>query len=136
MKGGVNLFIDRRKYVDRREYLIEKVRQRRRLTKELAVAYKGGRCFLCGYRDCIDALDFHHLDEHGKDFGISKSGYTRRITKVFKEVDKCVLVCANCHREIHAGKVQLPRATVVGKLGEFRESYGMSDTKEILSKAC
>ena len=135
-KGGVNLPVDKRKYASRREYLIDKVRKRRRYTKETAVAYKGGRCFICGYKECIDALEFHHLESYKKDFGVAKSGYTRRLTKVLKEVDKCVLVCSNCHREIHAGLLQLPRATVVEKLGEFRESYGKKHAKEILSKAC
>ncbi len=118
----MELFVDKRKYADRKEYLIDKVRKRRKITKELAVAYKGGRCIFCGYNECIDALKFHHLNSRNKDFGIGKSGYTRRLSKVFKEVDKCVIVCANCHREIHAGLLQLPRATVVEKLGEFRES--------------
>ncbi len=118
------MFVDRRNYSDRREYLIDKVRKRRRFTKKVAVAYKGGRCMICGYHDCIDALEFHHLGLNAKDFGISKSGYTRCITKVLKEADKCVLLCSNCHREVHAGMLQLPRVTLVEKLGEFRKTFG------------
>ncbi len=129
------MFVDKRKYAERREYLINKVRERRKKTKELAVAYKGGRCFICGYNACIDALEFHHLEAYKKKFGIGKSGYTRRLMKVFRETDKCVLVCSNCHREIHAGMLQLPRETVVEKLGEFRESYGRN-AMETVSKAC
>ena len=129
------MFVDKRKYSDRREYLIDKVRKRRKLTKKIAVAYKGSRCFICGYQECVDALEFHHLGNKEKDFGISKSGYTRRITNVLKEADKCVLLCSNCHREVHAGLLQLPRVTLVEKLGEFRESYGRN-AMEILSKAC
>lgn len=116
------MFIDKRQYKDRREYLIDKVRKRRKRTKELAVAYKGGRCYLCGYKDCIDALEFHHLRSYDKGFGIGKSGYTRKLTTVLREADKCVLLCSNCHREIHAGMWQLPGETLVEKLGEFRES--------------
>ncbi|MFH1798699.1 MAG: hypothetical protein ABH844_05120 [Candidatus Omnitrophota bacterium] len=106
MKEGVSLFVDKREYTDRREYLIDKVRKRRNKTKELSVAYKGGRCCLC-----------------------------RKLTDVFREIGKCVLVCSNCHREIHAGLLQLPRETVVEKLGEFRESYGRN-AMETVSKAC
>ena len=43
-------------------------------------------------------------------------------TEVMKKVDKCVMLCANCHREVHAGKLQLPRETVVEKPGELRET--------------
>ena len=89
----------------------------------MAVSYKGGCCQVCGYDRCIEALEFHHLDPSQKDFGISKKGYTRSWEKVKEEVEKCILLCANCHREAHAGKLQLPQVTVVEKPGEFREPY-------------
>lgn len=76
--------------------------QKRRITiKEMAVEYKGGKCERCGYSTCIDALDFHHLDPKQKDFGISAKGFTRSWESVKNELDKCMMVCSNCHREIH-----------------------------------
>ena len=83
----------------------------------MAIEYKGGVCERCGYNRCIEALEFHHTDSKGKDFSISEKGYTRSWTMVKKELDKCILLCANCHREIHAQKAQLPRETVVEKAG-------------------
>lgn len=68
----------------------------------MAVDYKGGRCELCGYNRCIEALEFHHTDSFGKDFSISEKGYTRSWDAVREELDKCMLLCANCHRELHA----------------------------------
>ena len=68
----------------------------------MAVAYKGGKCEVCGYDRCIDALEFHHNSFSGKKFGISAKGYTRSWKKVAKELDKCAMICANCHRELHA----------------------------------
>ena len=53
------------------------------------------------YDKCIQALEFHHIDPNQKDYGIGAKGYTRSIEKNKEEVDKCILVCANCHREIH-----------------------------------
>ena len=50
----------------------------------------------------MEALEFHHLDSSQKDFSISEKGYTRSWLKVREELDKCALVCANCHRELHA----------------------------------
>lgn len=67
--------------------------------KKRAVKYKGGKCCKCGYDKCIAALEFHHIDPSIKDFNISKR-YSK-MEKVNKELDKCILVCANCHREIH-----------------------------------
>ncbi len=79
----------------------EAVQRRRIKVKQQAVDYKGGSCELCGYSKCISALEFHHIDPSGKDFGIAYKGYTRSWAKVKEELDKCIMVCANCHREVH-----------------------------------
>lgn len=94
---------DKRKYADRAEYLKVAVKKRRKVLRQHAVEYKGGKCILCGYNKCIDALEFHHSNSGNKDFGLSQKGITRSWQKVRAELDKCVLICANCHREIHAG---------------------------------
>jgi len=80
---------------------MEAVQRRRDKLKEKAIAYKGGKCVQCGYFKCSAALEFHHKDKNRKDYGISHSGYTRSWDKVKKELDKCILLCSNCHREIH-----------------------------------
>jgi 5-methylcytosine-specific restriction endonuclease McrA len=102
---------EKRTYADRREYLKKAVSERRKKLRAMAREYKGGKCMLCGYDKCIDALDFHHRDPLEKDFGLSEKGMTRSWTKIKSEVDKCILICANCHREVHAGVTQLPKAT-------------------------
>lgn len=63
------------------------------------VEYKGGCCERCGYNKSIEALQFHHLDPNEKDFAISAKSYS--FERLKKEVDKCIMVCANCHIEIH-----------------------------------
>lgn len=92
---------DNRTYRDRREYLIKAVQKRRKKIRQMAIDYKGGRCQLCGYNKCSEALEFHHLDSLDKDFGISDKGYTRSWKRIKEELDKCILLCANCHREVH-----------------------------------
>ena len=77
------------------KYVIE---WRRRKKIEL-VEYKGGSCELCGYNKCISALEFHHKDPNEKDFNISGKSWSYERLK--NEVDKCILVCSNCHKEIH-----------------------------------
>jgi hypothetical protein len=67
----------------------------------MAVEYEGGRCVLCGYDRCLEALSFQH--EGDKDFGISSKGYTRSWERVQAELDESVLVCSNRHAEIHSG---------------------------------
>lgn len=95
---------DKRTYADRREYLIKAVAKRRKKIRQMALEHLGGKCSLCGYDRCSDALDFHHKDEKTKKFGLSQDGMTRSWEKTKQELEKCILVCANCHREIHAGK--------------------------------
>lgn len=90
-----------------RKCRVEAVQRRRDKIKEKAVQYKGCKCCICGYNKYIGALEFHHLDPNQKDFGIGSKGYTRSFDKVKKELDKCICVCANCHREIHAGLIDL-----------------------------
>lgn len=76
------------------------VARRRINLKAMAVGHMGGRCQLCGYDRCFQALTFHHVDE--KSFGIAFKGYTRSWERVKAELENCLLVCANCHAELHA----------------------------------
>lgn len=82
----------------------EAVVKRRKKVKSLLVEYKGAKCEICGYDKCQDALDFHHIDVNTKKFGLSSRGLTRSLVSMKIEVDKCSLVCANCHREIHSNQ--------------------------------
>lgn len=77
------------------------VDNKRKKIKIESIKYKGGKCEICGYNKCNAALEFHHLDPNEKDFGIASKGYTRSWEKIKAELDKCIIVCANCHREIH-----------------------------------
>lgn len=81
--------------------MVESVQRRRRKVKQMALEYKGEKCVKCGYDKCIDALEFHHIDDKTKDFGIGSKGYTRSWESIKNELDKCILLCANCHREEH-----------------------------------
>ena len=81
--------------------MVKAVTKRRKKLREMAVEYKGGKCSLCGYSKCIAALEFHHIDSSKKDFGLSEDGLTRSWVRIQSELDKCLLVCSNCHREIH-----------------------------------
>lgn len=77
-------------------------RRSRYTVKANLVEYKGGSCQLCGYEKCLSALEFHHVDptEKEKDLGDLIKYGTRTQAEV--EVRKCAVLCANCHREVHA----------------------------------
>ena len=77
----------------------------RKKIKQQCVNYKGGKCQVCGYCKCIEALEFHHINHLEKEFTIS--GGTRSFESLKLELDKCILLCANCHRELHSGKIIL-----------------------------
>ena len=59
----------------------------------------GGRCIKCGYDKCLKALEFHHLDPSKKDFTISNDHF--KLKEAVEEVKKCILICSNCHKELH-----------------------------------
>jgi len=74
-----------------------------RLFKVKCVEYKGGKCVSCGYNKYQGALEFHHLDPNEKDFNLSDIRTNSFDDTIKKELDKCALLCSNCHREIHDG---------------------------------
>lgn len=78
---------------------VESVTKKRQALKQKLVDYLGGCCTQCGYDSCIDALHFHHREK--KDATISSLIGSYRAKKVWKEIEKCELLCANCHAEVH-----------------------------------
>jgi predicted transcriptional regulator len=93
--------------VDRRKKRTETQKKKRHELKNKCIEYKGGCCEICGYNKCKGALEFHHVDPTKKDFAISHKAYRFSWEKVQNELDKCIMVCANCHREIHEGLIDL-----------------------------
>ena len=107
MAKGSRTYSDRQKYqinyqkkwredhrLDLRKY--DKARSKER--KKLLIATAGGVCVKCGYNKCFRALGFHHINPNEKEY--------KRLTNLplaiaLKEIKKCILVCANCHMEIH-----------------------------------
>lgn len=86
--------------------MVAAVTRRRKRLKDMALELKGGKCYFCGYSKCKGALEFHHLSEESKNFDLGTRGLTRSWKKIEEELEKCILVCANCHREVHSGLLQ------------------------------
>lgn len=73
-------------------------KNRRRNIKLRLVEMNGGKCNICGYNKCLAALEFHHKNPKEKEFHISRN---RSFAETLMESKKCILVCSNCHHELH-----------------------------------
>ena len=81
-------------------------RKARRANHERLLEYIGGKyvCEYCGYTDeCTAPFDFHHIDRTSKELGV---GNMMQLSweRVKSEVDKCIILCSNCHRKVHKCK--------------------------------
>jgi len=80
-------------------------RNNRREKIEKIKGLVGSACWFCGYSRCWEAMDFHHVDPEQKLFNLTTRELQFSWERVVSEVKKCVLTCARCHREIHAGVI-------------------------------
>lgn len=86
-----------------------RVKRWRKESKARIVKAMGGKCQCCGYNHCFAALELHHIDKAKKDFSFgSVRANPKNWEKIIVELKKCILVCANCHRELHNDKRELP----------------------------
>lgn len=89
----------------------------RKRTKQRMVDAFDGKCGICGYNKCKEALEFHHIDPTKKDFTISKNKFNNW-EKLVKELKKCICICSNCHKEIHNEIIKIPI-----DVKKFNENY-------------
>lgn len=85
----------------RENYRIARRRNRYKQRRELKIKH-GGKCSICGYDKCLDALDFHHKDPSNKIESVSHLFYLKSKKSAHQEAEKCILICRNCHAELHA----------------------------------
>ncbi len=83
-------------------------RKLRLFGKTRAANLLGGKCLVCGFDKYSSALEFHHLDGEDKEFNIGHRFTSFELSdEIVKEVEKCILLCSNCHRAYHAGELEL-----------------------------
>ncbi len=84
----------------------ERVRVRAQKHYDKIVEIKSSTgCLICSEREPC-CLEFHHLDPNEKEFEVAKNP-SRSWENIESEMKKCIVVCSNCHRKIHAGIIQL-----------------------------
>ena len=92
--------------------------KRQKMLKQQCLEYKGSKCVVCGYNKYFGALEFHHLDKTKKEYAISDlKNYNFETLK--KELDKCVILCSNCHAEYHGGLIDLGTPGVEPGIGKL-----------------
>ena len=92
--------IDKRYYQNNKKKVYQRKMKRRKRLKVEAVEIAGGKCKICGYNKCFAALEFHH-PKNDKENNVSAMLKNESRQKLLKEAEKCILLCANCHRELH-----------------------------------
>ncbi|KKM20287.1 hypothetical protein LCGC14_1646990 [marine sediment metagenome] len=80
--------------------------ENRRKIKILGIKYLGGKCISCGWNKYVEGLTFHHINPKKKEFSISNSKL-RSWKRVKSELNKCILLCQNCHRGVHSGDIEV-----------------------------
>jgi hypothetical protein len=95
------------KYCSRPCQQRQSVTNRRRAQKTKIVQHLGGKCVRCGWNEHQSGLITHHLDPSTKDYGISQMGSVRKWDHIVKELEKCILLCSNCHAVVHALRIDL-----------------------------
>lgn len=88
---------------NRKDIFLQRANDRRNVCRKYVNEIKSERgCYFCGEKEFV-CLDFHHLEQEGKDKPISFLVAAKSMKKLIKEIEKCIVVCANCHRKIHSG---------------------------------
>ena len=92
--------IDKKYYEKNKKEIYRKRRFRFKMKKKEIVDFLGGKCSNCGYNKCGAALELHHkTSDKNKNVAQLIESFSKE--KVLKEIKKCILLCANCHRELH-----------------------------------
>jgi hypothetical protein len=105
-----NLYLSERRKA-RRPTVTSQALDRKYLMKRRCTDYLGGRCVRCGYDKCIKAMTFHHRQPEAKEFSVSQM-LDRAWPVLVAELNKCDLLCFNCHMEEHCGLDQAARSTL------------------------
>lgn len=113
----------------------EHVKAWRRRTKNRIVESFGGSCCVCGYHKSYNALALHHLDPNEKEIGLgSIRGHPVSWDKIVVELRKCVLVCHNCHMEIHDERCETEVPFDAPRFDESYSDYSRLERDQYLQK--
>ena len=87
-------------------YSLVQQKRQQKVVEQYKIWKKQQKCVVCHESD-ESCLDLHHVVSHTKEVDVSDAVYKWSWKRVLTEIEKCVIVCSNCHRKIHAGKIKL-----------------------------
>ncbi len=101
--------IRKKNYEKNKDYYLKKnVRLRKNNNEWYKDLKKDKSCIICCESESV-CLDFHHIDGDNKDYLVSQMQYsTYSKERILKEMEKCVILCSNCHRKVHANILTIP----------------------------
>lgn len=103
---------------------------------------KGGKCEICGYNKNISALEFHHINPDEKELALDARSFSNNKYELLnKEVEKCMLLCSNCHREMHNPTLMLENIpNIINDKKEeqinYRRIFGQKEQKRAFCANC
>jgi hypothetical protein len=102
-------------------------------SKKIFLDIKGCQCEMCGYNKCPSGLVFHHLDPSQKEFRMAEIRYLKDIDTIINELNKCQLLCQNCHQEIHIDKNRFSQyeSNILEKSKVDKERQGRIDRERV-----
>lgn len=112
----------------------EHIKTFRHKRKANVVYVMNGKCCLCGYDKCLSALELHHIDPNNKEFSFNNLNMSW--DKLQTELQKCILVCANCHREIHAGLIEQELKTSFNSQRAEEITKALNEWKKVSVNVC
>lgn len=107
------------------------------------VEYKGGKCEKCGYNKNVAALQFHHINPEEKEIKLdARRLSSTNMDTLYKEVDKCMLLCANCHAEIHHEDMELSQVLekveniIENESKKYKNGLPIKEPKTMICERC
>ena len=98
----------------------------RKRSKSKMVAAMGGKCQICGYDKCEEALEFHHINPNEKEFSFGKlRANPQGVNTLIEELKKCIMLCSNCHKEVHYNGLDIPKEYAI-----LNEEYLISEAEK------
>jgi len=105
--NGNNYYYQRIRGLKRKLYLID---------------LRGGCCERCGYNKNLASFDFHHKDPNGKESQLDMRKLSNSSMKwIMEEFDKCEVICANCHREVHSPDLHINDVRILLEKHELKK---------------
>lgn len=114
--GPTDFVLEGRGYYRCKQCRQDRVAEQRRKNKIKLIKHFGNKCHICNYDRCAAALEFHHIDKTTKSFALAQSGLTKSYNKLLVEANKCILLCANCHREVENNVTTIPDGATAARM--------------------